>query len=248
MARPKKTNSDDLVAIVDSFFTTEAAGNPAKLKCSLLEEYAVRIGKDVKAYDFRRDEKVRIRIEELKILVQNENGMGIQLGNPYKSLNVERLMRARRDPDALRSALGELDSYWKSVYESTLQIRQKAESKAAEMKKLEERCSSIEQENISLKKDKAAARSEVRGLMTENRYLRKMLRIYLYPALANEILKEENQLKNPDTEVTLQATEKMIDGKFPSAVSAAYSDDRKILSREEELLRQMWESIPEEMP
>ena len=55
MARPKKTDSDELVAIVDSFFTTEAAGNPAKLKCSLLEEYSARIGKPAKAYDFRRD-------------------------------------------------------------------------------------------------------------------------------------------------------------------------------------------------
>lgn len=248
MARPKKTNSDDLVAIVDSFFTTEAAGNPAKLKCSLLEEYAVRIGKDVKAYDFRRDEKVRIRIEELKILVQNENGMGIQLGNPYKSLDVERIMRARQNPDALRSALGELDSYWKSVYEGTIQIRQKAESKAAEMKKLEEKNNLLEQENVSLKKDNAAVRSEVKGLTKENRYLRRMLRTYLYPALANEILEEENQLKNPDTEVTIQAKERLIDGKFPSAVSAAFSDDQKRLSREEELLGQMWESIQEETP
>ena len=45
MARPKKTESDELVAILDSFFTSEAAGNPAKLKCSLLEEYAARLGK-----------------------------------------------------------------------------------------------------------------------------------------------------------------------------------------------------------
>ncbi|MBR2562247.1 MAG: hypothetical protein IKH57_17405 [Clostridia bacterium] len=245
MARPKKTSSEDLLAIVDSFFTTEASGNPAKLKCSLLEEYAARIGKEAKAYDFRRDEKVRLRIDELKALVQNENGMGIQLGNPYKSLDVDRIMKARQDPDALRTALGELDSYWKYVYESTLQLRQEAESKATEMKKLEEKCDSFEQENIALRKNNAAVRSEARGLMTENRYLRKMLRTYLYPALANEILKEENQLKNPDTEVTPQAKEKMIDGKFPSSVSAALSDDRKVLSREEELLQMMWDSIPE---
>ena len=73
-----------------------------------------------------------------------------------------------------------------------------------------------------------------------------MLRTYLYPALANEILADENQLKNPETEVTAQAKEKLIDGKFPSAASAAYAGDRKMISREEELLRQMWDAIPEE--
>lgn len=141
MARPKKTDSDELVAIVDSYFTTEAAGNPAKLKCSLLEEYAARRGKQAKAY--------------------------------------------------------------------------------------------------------AEARSEVRSLTVENRYLRKMLRTYLYPALANEILKEENQMKKPDTEVTPLARNQLIDGKFPSSASEALSGDLKMLSREEELLRQMWDSIPE---
>ena len=246
MARPKKTDSNELIAIVDSYFTTEAAGNPAKLKCSLLEEYAARIGKQVKAYDFRRDEKVRLRIDELKALVRNENGMGIQLGNPYKSLDVEKIMKARQDPDELRTALGELDAYWRYVYESTLQIRRDSEKEISEKKQLKEQCESLFQEKEASQKAYAEARSEVRSLTVENRYLRKMLRTYLYPALANEILVEENQLKNPDTEVTPQAKNKMIDGKFPSSAGEALSGDAKMLSREEELLKQMWNSVQEE--
>lgn len=123
MARPKKTSSEELVRLVDSYFTTEAAGNPAKLKCSLLESYARRNGVDAKAYDFRRDPKVRERIEQLKMIVLNENGMGLQFGSPYKNLDVDRIMKARRDPDELRTVLGELDAYWKQIYESTLQMK-----------------------------------------------------------------------------------------------------------------------------
>lgn len=244
MARPKKTESDELVAIVDSYFTTEAAGNPAKLKCSLLEEYAARNGKQAKAYDFRRDEKVRKRIEELKQLVRNENGMGIQLGSPYKSLDIARIMKSRRDPDELRIVLGELDSYWQGIYESTLQIRREAGKNAEDKKLLHEKCEALAAEKEAAQKDNSASRAEVRKLTIENRYLRKMLRTYLYPALANEILVEENQLQNPDTEVTPLAKEKLIDGKFPSATSEAYAGDKKMLSHEEELLRQMWDSIP----
>jgi len=83
-------------------------------------------------------------------------------------------------------------------------------------------------------------------LTVENRYLKKMLRTYLFPALANEILTEENQIKNPDTEVTPRAKDKLIDGIFPSSVSSIFSEDRGILSQEEELLKQMWDSIPGE--
>ena len=248
MARPKKTGSDELLAIVDSYFTTEAAGNPSKLKCSLLEEYAARLGKQIKAYDFRRDEKVRQRIEELKTLGKNENGMGIKLGNPYKSLDAARIMKARQDPDELRTVLGELDSYWRYVYESTLEIRKDAETAAAQKKHLEEAHAVLLHEKESLVKSNEAARSEIRHLTIENRYLRRMLRTYLYPALANEILADENQLKDPDTEVTPLAKEKMVDGKFPSPVSAALAEDRKLLSREEELLKQMWNTVPEKTP
>lgn len=244
MARPKKTESDELVAVVDSFFTTEAAGNPAKLKYSLLEGYAARIGKQIKAYDFRRDEMVRKRIGELKQLVGDENGMGIQLGNPYKNLDIPGIMKARRDPDELRAVLGELDSYWQYIYESTVEIRKEAGRNAEESKKLKEKCEDLKSENEKTREEISSARTQVGKLTIENRYLRKMLRTYLYPALANEILREENQLQNPDTEVTPQAKEKLVDGKFPSATSAAYSEDRKILSREEEILKQMWSNIP----
>ena len=75
MARPKKIDTEQLVRLVDSYFTTEAAGDSSKLKCSMLEVFANRNGIEVKAYDFRRNQKVRNRIEELKQLVLEENGM-----------------------------------------------------------------------------------------------------------------------------------------------------------------------------
>ena len=36
-------NSEELVRIVNAYFTTEAAGNPALLKCSLLGKYADKV-------------------------------------------------------------------------------------------------------------------------------------------------------------------------------------------------------------
>lgn len=246
MARPKKTNSDELVAMVDSYFTTEAACNPFKLKCSLLEEYATKLGKEVKAYDFRRDEKVRNRINELKRLAQNENGIGMQLGNPYKSLDIARIMKARRDPDELRTVLGELDAYWCHIYENTLQIRQEAEKHTKEKQSMETKYNLMSQEVATLQKKNDELRAENRKIVIENRYLRKMLRTYLYPALANEILAEENQLKNVDTSVTPQAKNSLIDGQLPSPLSSALSSDRELISHEEKLLEEMWNSVTED--
>ena len=88
MARPRKADADELIQLVDSYFTTEAAGDPSKLKCSFLERFAARNGRDIKAYDFRRYPEVRERMEELKAMVLNENGMQMLKGNSYKSLDI----------------------------------------------------------------------------------------------------------------------------------------------------------------
>ena len=93
MARPRKTDTEELIQLVDSYFTTEAAGDPSKLKCSMLEGFAARMGKAAKAYDFRRDPQVRKHIEELKSMVLNENGMQMLQGSAYKGLDIEKVLR-----------------------------------------------------------------------------------------------------------------------------------------------------------
>ena len=245
MARPKKLSSDEMVTIVDTYFATEAAGDPAKLKCSLLEAYASRKDIPVKAYDFRRDEKVRVRIEELKHLVQAENGVTVQLGDPYKNLDIEHILKARRDPDSLRQVLGELDAYWQKIYEVTLEERKKAAELKSRLQKLEQEKETIKKQEAVVSQECRERRIKERELIAENRYLRKMLKTYLYPALANEILTQEQLLKNADTKITEQAKTGMIDGHIPASVSEGIKSDSKTLTAEENILKQMWDAVPE---
>lgn len=248
MPRPKKLDSDEMIALVDEFFTTEAAGDPSKLKCSLLEAYAVQKGVAVKAYDFRRDKKVRARMDELKCLVHDENGMTVRLGAPYKNLDIDHLLKVRRDPDSLRQALGELDAYWQKIYEVTLEERKKSSEYKAEKQKILEEKDSLMKKVSAAEQECKEHKSKEREFIVENRYLRKMLRTYLYPALANEILTQEQLLKNADTEVTEEAKSGLIDGKFPSSVSGGTAEDRKAVSEEQSILKKMWDAIPEVTP
>ena len=243
MARPKKINTDEMIQIVDSYFTTEAAGNPERLKCSLLEEFAERNGYSIKAYDFRRDVNVRKHLEILKQMVLDDNGMRIILGESYKSLDVNRILKVRRDPDELRKIIGEMDDYWKQVYENSVETTKKAAGFRKEKECMAVELKSVTQRLEDYQKDSSDAVANNRALLLENRYLRKMLKTYLYPALANEILQQENLIKNADSEVTVLAKEKVIDGKFPAALREATEEDRTIQNHEEALLEKMWKEI-----
>lgn len=243
MARPKKINTDDMIQIVNAYFTTEAAGNPDRLKCSLLEEFAERNGYSVKAYDFRRDINVRKHLEVLKQMVLDDNGMRIILGESYKNLDVNRILKVRRDPDELRKVMGEMDDYWKQVYENSIETTKKAAEFRKEKEYLKVELKSVTQRLCDYQKDSSEAVANNKALLLENRYLRKMLKTYLYPALANEILQQDNLIKNADSKVTEHAKDKLIDGKFPAALREATEVDRKIQNHEEVLLEKMWKEI-----
>ena len=243
MARPKKINTDDMIQIVNAYFKTEAAGNPDRLKCSLLEEFAERNGYSVKAYDFRRDINVRKHLEVLKQMVLDDNGMRIILGESYKNLDVNRILKVRRDPDELRKVMGEMDDYWKQVYENSIETTKKAAEFRKEKEYLKVELKSVTQRLCDYQKDSSEAVANNKALLLENRYLRKMLKTYLYPALANEILQQDNLIKNADSKVTEHAKDKLIDGKFPVALREATEVDRKIQNHEEVLLEKMWKEI-----
>lgn len=66
MARPRKMTTEQMLEVIDSFFFVEAKGNTKFLKCSLIADYAVKLGYSADGYDFRRNTETREYIEELK--------------------------------------------------------------------------------------------------------------------------------------------------------------------------------------
>lgn len=245
MARPRKMETEEMIRLVDSYFTTEAAGNPAKLKCSCLEEFAERNGYKAKAYDFRRNAGVRAHMEELAAMVLNENRMQMMQGDAYKGMDVSRMLKARRDPDELRMVLGEMDDYWRQVYERSIQISEKNKELQQKLRTARDNGTELERQLEELKAKGAESAAANNKLTAENRYLRKMLRTYLYPALANEILQQEELLENADTRITQEAG-KLIDGRFPSAFSEAAARDAGQVSSGEAALEKMWKGLEDE--
>ena len=232
MARPKKTTSSDMLRIVNAYWETH--GDPKKLKCSHFEEYAATIGFNIKAYDFRRDEAVRVRIEELRA----GGGEG-SLALAYKNLDADALIADKPTKVELKAALTDLDSYWRGVYDSAVDTAEYNLRLLSEIAALRKTVVDIKTERDELGK----VRSENNALTLENRYLRSTLSRYLYPAIANEILYRSGVLKQIDTEATEFAIVEMTEPSEPMPLSVAIEADTRVLSREEALLGRMKQQI-----
>ena len=231
-------SADEMVRIVDDYY--ESCGDSSRLKCSFLEEYAVTNGFDVKAYDFRRCPEVRARIEELRTLSLFGAADG---ASAYKNLDVDSLLQKCHTRDALRNALLDLDSTWHRIYDQMLTLSKAKDALASNIQAITAECEKYAAESARLSELLAEAKKNHKTALLENRYLKKILRQYLYPAIANEILLGDNVLKQSDTEVTPAAMADMADKSVPAPFSQSVSADVALLSRETSLLKRMKEQI-----
>jgi len=240
MSRPRKINSEDMIRVVNSFFEND--GNPSNLKYTKLEEYALTLGMSIKAYDFRRDQKVKQHIEELRQSIAVK-GVGAVA---YKSMDIDAMLHRNRTRDKLRSCLHEINESWQRVYENAAQITKTNNELLSENSLQKQEIKQLITDKNELADNAENLKVYINKLTAENRYLKSMLKKYLYPAVANEILKKENILVKADTEVTQAAMDKMTDLKAPSSFSCMVESDRKDISETEVLLKRLHEKISEE--
>jgi hypothetical protein len=233
MARPKKVSTADMLRVLESYIKKN--GDTSKLKCSNLEKYAVSLGFNVKAYDFRRDEAVRRRMDELVDGSANDRISALS----YKNLDADALITNHPTRATLKAALLELDSSWRRVYERSVAVSaentallSENNAKKRAITELSEEITAAQDELKSLKR----LTSEQQG---EIRYLRSVLEKYLYPALADELLRREGVLTEPDTQVSEAAIAAMTDDDSPLPFIDAIESDTVLLSREQQLLERM---------
>ncbi len=240
MARPPKLKSEEMLSIVNSFF--ENNGNPGMLKYSHLETYAVSLGVEVKAYDFRRNQAVRQRMEELRQSVEiGEAGI-----IAYKNLDVDAILNRNRTKEMLRNSLLELDKSWRRIYDKAADLSKNNKILMSDNFAKNQIIESLTIAKHALEAENKSIKAESSTVILENRYLRKALKQYLYPAVANEILKNENVLESVDTEVMPETIDSLADSVVPASFSSSIAADRDMVSREEALIIRMRNKIREE--
>ena len=82
-----------------------------------------------------------------------------------------------------------------------------------------------------------------RQLTLACRFMRKMLKKYLYPSVANELLKQEKIPVTEDTTVCADAFDELIEAKFPEAFKGIQGTVQEYESKQDRLFRVMEEQV-----
>jgi hypothetical protein len=242
MGRPRKMTVEQMISVVDSYYLTRAEGSEKLMKCSLIAAYAVELGYRAEGYDFARNLEVREYIEQMKCYaeVQAEFQCDERTLTSYKSLDVAGFIRSNKEHMKLTQALTELDAYWKRVYEQSEMAASRNRTLMREKAGQESAIKDAMAQGEKLKSDNAELSVINNKLITENRYLRKMLRLYLYPAIANEMLLKENALAEPEARATEKAVDDMAEFNAPLSLRESVANDMQIQAEENLILQRMW--------
>lgn len=244
MARPRKMTTEQMLSVVDSYYATKVEGNARLMKCSLIADYATSLGYAAEGYDFRRNPEVREHIECLKI--EAEVFAEEVTVTAFKGLDVAGFIRNNPSLAQLTQALTDLNDYWKRIYDHAEQISKENSALKKEKTEFQEEQKKAALSQEKLVNENAELSQRNNKLIVENRFLRKMLRTYLYPAIANEILVQEKALKGGvEKKVTDIAMRDMTELGAPKTLHEAVSKDISIQSEEEQLISRMWELCDE---
>lgn len=214
-----------MVAVLEAYYESDGCGDPSRLKFSRLEAFAAGKGLEIKAYDFKRDEKVRQRIRELG--QEHELALEQQADTAYKTLDIEGFLKRCKTVEDIAAALQEMDAYWKKTCDHASSLLARDRQFMAEKSGYEKKIRELEKALLQERNASSEAAEKRRKLERENAYLRKMLRTYLYPNLAHELLREKHMPVPENSSVRPEAMGTLIDGRFPSAFEGVQAAEEK---------------------
>ncbi|HFI0214040.1 TPA: hypothetical protein ACGO10_000194 [Streptococcus suis] len=183
MARRRLISDEDLFEKFEEYVINECSNDISLFKLPKFGDYLRTTGfPEVTDTTLRRNKKFRLTIEKRKAEAEDEE---FQTIITYKTLDIDSFMMTNRTPRAIRSALVELNKYYKRIVEVALKYKDEAEVLVIENKKIQEQLQT------------ATSNSEERkALIDENNELKSIIKTTVYPEIANELLKEEGLLKS----------------------------------------------------
>lgn len=207
MPRKVKIESKTLISLIDQFYAEKCEGHPDRLKIPQIGAYIRSKGYDVADYLIRRNEDAKAYIEKLQKTTEEIHVHTVAV---YRDLDIENFLMKNSTKEKLRIAIRERENYYREITHS-------ASYSFKENKRLERQISDLKSQITELEEqlEKATAQNEClesqnRNYKIANQKLHEIIDTYVYPEIANELLKRDGLLKNTAEVVAPESLEKQL--------------------------------------
>lgn len=208
MARNKLITDKELLKLIQKFLEEKCGGNASKLKLPAIAEYVSQTGyPGYRVETLRRNKAARDYIDTL---MDTAEGKALVTVVTYKSLDIEAFLTANTTHQSMTRALTQLDTYYKTIADSAVLLNGKYKELEKQVEIIaNERDNALKQLN-ELTISHQATTNLNKILKKENEIYKKVLSDYVYPDIANELLKKEGILKKSSSYIESDVLETKI--------------------------------------
>lgn len=192
MGRKKMIDDQELARLTDHYLAEVCDSNAGRFKYTDMAEFARGKGyAGVTDRLLRRSLVVRSRVAEWKAAT-SDGDAGFSIA--YQSLDIDEFMHRNSTREAMRSSLSELDTYYHAICTEAAKL---AMENRELKKRLEEMRRQKDQEQPERCKEPKDVRenTDIPRMKEQYHALLKLVETYVYPEIANELLKKKGLLK-----------------------------------------------------
>lgn len=191
MARKPSIDTNTIISLVDQFYLEKCNNDPSQLKASKIGEYMRSLGYNIQDYTIRRNEEVANHIKAISSDFEN---MQLNTVAVFRDTDVDAFIALNNTKDKLKEAIRAKDNYYREVSKSAAYCFKEHKKMQTQVRNLQERVDELET-LLEVNNTKASnMNSDNRAYKAENQKLRKIIYTYVYPEIANELLKKQGLL------------------------------------------------------
>lgn len=192
MARKAKFDTESLIALFDKYYKEKCHETSSCIKIPDFGTYLRSYGIDIKDYTIRRNELLMNHINGLK---KNPEEVHLKTVAVFRDTNIEQFLTLNNTSEKMRAAITEKDNYYRSLSESATYFFRKNKEIESKNRMLTQKNIHLESANNELQLEVDRVNKEIRACKAENQQLRSIIDTYVYPEIANELLKKQGLLK-----------------------------------------------------
>lgn len=184
MARPRLFTEDELIALINEYYLEYPN---RMIKTSDLERYANAHGHpNFKAYSIRRCAKAKQYIDQIN--ANNQVTLETTIVT-WRQLDVDAFLNLNRSRSDLKNALIQRDNYYGEVCRSAGEFLRDKERLEAKITRMNSEINNLKNQIAELEQMNTNKINRYSQVMLSK--MKKVLDTYVYPDIANEILKKE---------------------------------------------------------
>lgn len=203
MGRRKQITDDMLISLIDKYYLEECEENTKLLKTSLICDYIRSNGyPDYKEYILRRN---TVATEYIKNIKASQDSDDLAVLAVYKTLDVDSFIENNHSISTLKKSLISLDGYYESISKKATQLFDKNRELKSRLANYKSKIKELEERLKICQEELNEADTLVKNLTIENSSYKEIIDTYVYPEIANELLKQRGLLRSTDGAIKTEA-------------------------------------------